>query len=96
MRPLFWARRGDTIGFACEPEILLELGLADGELDRESVAAFLLGDDLPHWRSPFAAVWRVPGGGGCRWVQAAGGGVVGGSAPSGSGRGVSISTRRPT
>ena len=75
MRPLFWARRGDTIGFACEPEILLELGLADGELDRDSVAAFLLGDDLPHWRSPFASVWRVPGG---RWVSLG---------PSGSGRG---------
>jgi asparagine synthase (glutamine-hydrolysing) len=65
MLPLFWARKGRRFGFASDPEMLVALGLAPGDLDPLAVAAFLSSVSPPAGTSPFAGVRRVCGG---RWV----------------------------
>ena len=42
-RPLFWARRAGRFGFACDPKILIALGLATGQLDRGGIISTLAG-----------------------------------------------------
>jgi asparagine synthase (glutamine-hydrolysing) len=65
LRPLYWAKRGRRIGFASDPGILFELGLASGNLERDVVAQRLAGADPAGERTFFAGVRRVPGG---RWL----------------------------
>lgn len=65
MLPLFWARTGRRFGFASDPEVLVALGLASGDLDPVAVAASLASRTPPSGVSPFAGVRRVSGG---RWV----------------------------
>jgi asparagine synthase (glutamine-hydrolysing) len=66
MRPLFWARRGTSVGFATDPDVLRTLGLVTGELDRERVAAYLAQLDREDEGTGFAGVQRVPGG---DWIE---------------------------
>ncbi|MDP9262191.1 MAG: hypothetical protein M3O89_09485, partial [Actinomycetota bacterium] len=65
LRPLFWAKRGRRIGFASEPVVLVELGLASGDLERHVVAQRLAGADPAGERTFFAGIRRVLGG---RWL----------------------------
>ena len=65
LRPLYWAKRGRRIGFASDPAVLFELGLASGDLDRDVVAQRLAGADPAGERTFFAGVRRVLGG---RWL----------------------------
>lgn len=65
MLPLFWARAGRRFGFASDPEVLVTLGLASGDLDPLAVAASLSSVSPPSGTAPFAGVRRVCGG---RWV----------------------------
>jgi asparagine synthase (glutamine-hydrolysing) len=66
LRPLVWARRGRRMGFASDPEILVCLGLASGELDRRAVAGYLALRELGGERTGFEEVRRVLGG---RWLS---------------------------
>ncbi|HKZ75910.1 MAG TPA: asparagine synthase-related protein [Actinomycetota bacterium] len=59
LRPLFWARRGSRIGFSCEPEFLIDLGLASGELSRPVLTAYLARRDLVDRRTAFEGVWAI-------------------------------------
>ncbi|MBA3737249.1 MAG: hypothetical protein H0W97_01635 [Actinobacteria bacterium] len=65
MRPLFLARRGRRVGFASDPQILVAMGLASGDTDRDSLVSHLAGRPPGGWSSAFHGVSRVPGG---RWV----------------------------
>lgn len=60
-RPLYWARRAERIGFACDPAILVGLGLASGELDRDAISAFLLGGIVDE-NTGFMGIRRLLGG----------------------------------
>jgi asparagine synthetase B (glutamine-hydrolysing) len=62
LRPLFWGVRGTRVGFACEPGILVALGLAGWELNREQIAAFLAFRSLHGEHTAFRDVRRVLGG----------------------------------
>ncbi len=62
IRPLFWARDGDRVGFASDQEALIRMGLVSGELDRERVAAFLAGPDFGGEHAAFVGVRRLIGG----------------------------------
>lgn len=66
LRPLFWARWAGRIGFASDPEVLLALGLASGELERGPVAAYLAMGDFGGEQTAFRGVRRVLGG---RWIS---------------------------
>jgi asparagine synthase (glutamine-hydrolysing) len=66
LRPLTWARRGRRLGFASDPEVLVRLGLASGELDRGAVAGYLALRELGGERTAFEGVRRVLGG---RWLS---------------------------
>ena len=59
LRPLFWARRKDRIGFASDPEVLIRLGLVGGDLDREAIVSWLFERGDYDERTPFAGVRRV-------------------------------------
>jgi asparagine synthetase B (glutamine-hydrolysing) len=61
-RPLFYARRGTLVAFASDVEVLVALGAATGELDRETVTAVLAGRPQVPERTGFAGVRRVVGG----------------------------------
>jgi len=65
MRPLFLARRGRRVGFASDPQILVAMGLASGDADRDALVSHLAGRSPGGWSSAFHNVRRVPGG---RWV----------------------------
>jgi asparagine synthase (glutamine-hydrolysing) len=65
LRPLYWAKQDRRIGFASDPVVLFELGLASGNLDRDVVAQRLAGADPAGERTFFAGVRRVLGG---RWL----------------------------
>jgi asparagine synthase (glutamine-hydrolysing) len=65
MRPLFLARRGRRVGFASDPQILVAMGLASGDADRDALVSHLAGRPPGGWSSAFHGVSRVPGG---RWV----------------------------
>ena len=67
MRPLFWARRGRRLGFATDPDVLLALRLASGEIDREMVAAYLTQSEGEDERTAFVGVARLAGG---AWLEA--------------------------
>jgi asparagine synthetase B (glutamine-hydrolysing) len=73
LRPLYWAKRGRRIGFASDPVVLFELGLASGDLDRDVVAQRLAGSDPAGERTFFAGVRRVLGG---RWLTVERGGLM--------------------
>ncbi len=62
LRPLYWAARGSRVGFACDPAILIALGFATGELDRDRVAAYLALRDFGGEHTTFQGVFRVLGG----------------------------------
>ena len=66
LRPLYWARRGGRMGFASDPEVLVALGMASGELDPGPVAAYLAFRDFGGERTAFTGIRRVVGG---RWVS---------------------------
>ncbi|MDQ6839662.1 MAG: asparagine synthase-related protein [Actinomycetota bacterium] len=62
LRPLFWAKRGRSMAFASDPEVLISLGFATGALDRERVSSYLAGWEFDGERSAFEGVLRVEGG----------------------------------
>jgi asparagine synthase (glutamine-hydrolysing) len=58
-RPLFWARRAGRFGFACDPKILIALGLATGQLDRDGIISTLAGGSIEANSTGFAGIARV-------------------------------------
>jgi asparagine synthase (glutamine-hydrolysing) len=64
LRPLVWARRGSRVAFASDPEVLIALGLASGELDPETICAYLAMRDFGGERTGFEGIHRLLGG---RW-----------------------------
>jgi asparagine synthetase B (glutamine-hydrolysing) len=56
IRPLFWATARQAFGFASDPQILINLGLADGELDDAAVSAFLARRELIDGRTAFRGI----------------------------------------
>jgi len=66
MRPLYWAREGDRMGFACHPDVLLRLGLITGDLDHDTIRRHLTLLAPRGERTAFAGLQQVVGG---RWVE---------------------------
>jgi asparagine synthetase B (glutamine-hydrolysing) len=62
MRPIFWARRGSRMAFASDIEVLVRLGVADGALDRTTVARWLSMLECGGPSTAFSGVARILGG----------------------------------
>ena len=59
LRPLYWARRGRRVGFASDPEVLVRMGLATGEPDREALIEWLFERGAVGDRTAVAGIHRV-------------------------------------
>jgi asparagine synthase (glutamine-hydrolysing) len=59
-KPLFWARRGSKVWFASEIRALLEDPELDRAVDHSAVAAYLALQYVPHPRSAFESIQKLP------------------------------------
>lgn len=59
-KPLFWARRGNTIWFASEIRALLEDPALDRTPDSHAIASYLAFQYVPHPQSAFQGVRKLP------------------------------------
>jgi len=59
-KPLFWARRGSKVWFASEIRALLEDPELDRAVDNAAVAAYLALQYVPHPRSAFESIQKLP------------------------------------
>ena len=66
MRPLYWARRGERVGFSTDPDVLVHLGLIDQDLDPETVRRHLMFLPPRGSRTALSGLRQVVGG---RWVD---------------------------
>ncbi len=69
LRPLYWARHGQRVGFASDPEVLVRLGLVTGELDREALISWLFERGAYDDRTAIGGIHRVEPGHAVRFAQ---------------------------
>jgi asparagine synthase (glutamine-hydrolysing) len=66
-KPLFYAHRDDALWFGSEPRALLQDPELPRDVDLGAIDAFLAGGYVPHERSAFAALAKLPPGSTLAW-----------------------------
>jgi asparagine synthase (glutamine-hydrolysing) len=66
-KPLFWARAGERLVFGSEPRVVLQDPDVPRDVDLRAIDAFLVNQYVPHDRSAFQALNKLPPGGRLTW-----------------------------